>query len=237
MRSSLIVLAIIAALMSLTACSSRSLLPTLEEEAAMIAAAGLNSSRRFAVVNRARFTNRAVADPRITQPLTEDMANAMQELLGVSAEALDKGREGEWSRELVESWDKAGFFETINHIRFFRQRGFDGYAIVMLESTGQSGGYLLGQPTPRESRTNVFGKKERHSESFAPQFRIYLFDNDEEVAIMRSGKNRTISCDKVSFHVGGNKVIAAEYADIPACPAKFASLFREYLLARVGKSG
>ena len=217
----------------LAGCGSRPLLPTVEEEAVLIANANLDRSTHFAVVTRERFASRDVADTPIAQPLVKEIAEITEELLDIQATALDQSRNGEWARELVESWDEAGFFETIDHIDFFAERGFDGYIVAMPASTGQTGGFMLGQQTPERDRVDATGERVPHSESFAPQFRIYVFENGEEIPIMRSGKDRTLSCDKVSQRVGSVDVIAAAYADADDCAQKFSSLYREYLADRL----
>ena len=217
----------------LVGCGSRPLLPTVEEEALLIANADLGRSTHLAVVTRERFASRAVADTRIAQPLVTEIAEITEELLGVQATALDQARDGDWARELVESWDKAGFFETIDHVDFFAERGFDGYIVAMPASTGQTGGFVLGQPAPGPDRGSASGERELHSEGFAPQFRIYVFENGEEKPIMRSGKDRTLRCDKVSQRVGNIDVVAAAYADAGECAGKFSALYREYLTSRL----
>ena len=217
----------------LAGCGSRALLPTAEEEARLIANANLDGSTHLAVVTRERFAGRAVADTRIAQPMVEEIADITEELLGVQATALDQARDGDWARELVESWDDAGFFETIDHVDFFSDRGFDGYVVAMPASTGQTGAFVLGQPTPNRDRVNESGERELHSEGFAPQFRIYIFENGKEMPIMRSGKGRTLRCDKVSERIGNVDVIAAAYADANECAGKFSALYREYLTSRL----
>ena len=192
-----------------------SLAPSLEEDTALIAAAGLDATQRYAVVSNGGFASREVANPDFAQPVVDEIATITGELLGVEAIGLDQSPDGDWAREMKESWDEAGFFEVIDHFDFFESRGFDGYVIFMQESEvlSSDGPFLY--------------------ERFQPQFRIYQLHEGGTRPLMRTGQSPAIECDQEQvMHTAGG-IPTRRFKDPIACAWKFAEQYRKDVSARV----
>ncbi len=221
----------------LGACGGRGVLPTVAEEAALIRQSGLGPTSRIAVVSNAGFGTRAVIDEEVAQGTVNAVADIASQLLGVEAVALDQSPSGPWQREMVESWDKAGFFEVIDHYEFFAQRDFDGYVIVMLESTGY-GGFENGAYTRTEKRGsgneyfNPLPMPELY-ESFSPQYRLYLRDEKSMQPLMRSGLGGRVDCQQRQVINAAGDNAYRVFDEPEQCAQEFAQQFEDYLSARV----
>ncbi len=200
-------------------CGPRMFVPTIEEEAALLANADL-PGKRYAVVVRAAWTGGHVpAVEGFGNQVAAEVAEIATEMLGVEAIPLDHADGSPWPEEHSRFEADRGWLTASTYEPFFRNEGFDGYIMV----TAQQEWFFRNTPE---------GRIDFHR--YNPTFHVVdLPENSERVGIMTEGMSQTtgVACrleGGIRRDYAGNIVSASplRHPDLEDCTAKLSVRFR-----------